>query len=209
MDAFSATPFSGIKTKDSRFIYRSPRPRSSDRSWSQQRSISSSINFLLKNKHERADSPSRPCLLADQGSERRHALVALDDVTEETGSMEFVKAPISGASAITQSPSSIPPNTTRRNRLSRISTIDATNSSSSTSTTNQATARCTTGCSCMQRAAMGSTTQRRRATSRWAGDEVVYDPRPNIQRYCRSPRSMPGHRSTVICGRGGRRTKLR
>ena len=106
--------------------------------------------------------------------------LALDDVTEETGSMEFVKGSHLWGERYHPVAFVDPTNTTRRNRLSRISTIDATNSSSSLRP-NQATAQYITGCSCMRQAAIGTTQRRRAYVTRWAGDEVVYDPRPNIQ----------------------------
>ena len=108
--------------------------------------------------------------------------LALDDVTEETGSMEFVKGshlwgeryhPVAFVDP-TKYDTPEPPVPDIDNRRDEFEFIRF----------DYEPGDCTVHHGMLVHAAGGnrSTTQRRRAyVTRWAGDEVVYDPRPNIQ----------------------------
>ena len=127
--------------------------------------------------------------------------LALDDVTEETGSMEFVKGshlwgeryhPVAFVNP-TKYDTPEPPVPDIDNRGDEFEL--------SASTTNQATAQRITGCFCMRQAAIGVQRSGGAPTSHVGRAMKSCTTRGRIyKRCCGSPRSMPRHRSTVICG---------
>ncbi len=128
-----------------------------------------------------------------KGSKVATLWLAMDDVTRATGAMEFVKGshlwgerfhPIAFAGHSTYQTDEPP-----------VPDIDAMRDELEFVQYEYEPGDCTIHHGLLVHFAGGNTSehQRRRAyVTRWAGDDVVYDPRPNIQRMLHAPDVVPG-----------------
>lgn len=114
--------------------------------------------------------------------------VALDDVGPETGAVEYVKGSHRWGQRFLAV--SFDPNQKYTEDLPPVPDIDAERDKHDIVQFTMAPGDCTLHHALTVHGAPGnaSSAQRRRAyVQRWAGDDVVYDPRPNLQRMLRDP----------------------
>ena len=126
--------------------------------------------------------------------------LAMDDVTRATGAMEFVKGSHLWGEGATRLRLLVIRPTRLTSRRFPISTRCVMNSSLCNM---NMPGDCTIHHGLLVHFAGGNTSEhlRRRAyVTRWAGDDVVYDPRPNIQRMLRAPDIAQGRHSRALYG---------
>ncbi len=119
--------------------------------------------------------------------------LALDDVTEETGSMEFVKGSHRWGQRF--HPVAFVDPKKYKTEEPAVPDIDAMRDELDFTRFDYATGDCTIHHGLLVHAAGGNKSydRRRRAyVTRWAGSDVVYDPRPNIQEMLWDPGMAPG-----------------